>query len=184
MLRFLKSLFQLILSPERGWEDISAEGTEPRVLLETGLYPLLGVTAASFFLNAVYHSGMQPVYLVQQAIILFIQYFLTFFVAQFVFTSYIHRYISSEVSRKRNDTYIAYGIALLALVSLLHNCIPVNLAIINFLPIYVAVVLWRGVRYMAVLPEKVGKFILLAIGSIIIPPYVIGFLFDIILPGS
>ncbi len=183
MLIFLKSLFQLILSPERGWEDISRDGFEPKQLLEQGMYPLLGITAASYFLNAVYHSDVEISYMVQQAIILFIQYFITFFVAQFVFSSYIHRFITSEVSSKRNDTYIIYGVSLLAVVSLLHNCLPVDLAIINFLPIYVAIVLWRGVRYMAVASEKVGQFMLMSIAAIIVPPYALGVLFDFIIPA-
>ena len=55
MLKFLKNIFQLILSPGNGWEDISHDGEDPKVLAAKGLYPIIGfasITAfAQFFYN-------------------------------------------------------------------------------------------------------------------------------------
>ena len=42
MLKFLKNIFQLILSPGNGWEDISHDGEDPKVLAAKGLYPIIG----------------------------------------------------------------------------------------------------------------------------------------------
>ena len=54
MSAYLKYLFQLILSPSRGWEDLSHDGADPDELLRRGLYPLTGITALSEFLQLFY----------------------------------------------------------------------------------------------------------------------------------
>lgn len=184
MFKFLKSLFQLILSPVRGWEDISYAGEDYRRLAAEGLYPLLGVASLTVFMAAIYRHGVELSYMIQQAIVTFVKYFVGYFIAVFILGSYIHRDSDAEISEKRNHTFVIYSIGLLAIISIIKNCLPMNLATLNFLPIYVAIVMWRGTRYMAIRPDRVGYFMILAIGAVIVPPFVIGFLFNLVIPGA
>lgn len=52
---------------------------------------------------------------------------------------------------------------------------------IMFLGIYTAIVLWRGDRYMAVREESVGRFMIFTILTVIVPPFLIIFIFNLIL---
>lgn len=54
MLQYLKYLFQLLLSPGLGWEDIEHTDPDPEELTRKGLYPLMGLAAATEFLAFFY----------------------------------------------------------------------------------------------------------------------------------
>lgn len=55
MKRYLKHLFQLILSPGNGWEDIDKADVPTRDIAVDGYYPLIALTAASVFMQGAYH---------------------------------------------------------------------------------------------------------------------------------
>lgn len=177
MLHFLKYLFQLIISPTPGWEDISHDGCNAKRLAVRGLYPLLGIMAMSAFIAYIYNCELSFSALLQNAVITFVEYFITYFIAIFLFSLYISKFIDGEQNEKRNMTFITYNIAILALIRIIDNCMPVELSLIQFLPIYVAIVMWKGMKYMAVNKNKVGQFMLLSILSIILPPYLLSMLF-------
>ncbi|MCI9607080.1 MAG: hypothetical protein HFJ94_02745 [Muribaculaceae bacterium] len=182
MATFFKLLFQLILSPSQGWQDVSHDAVPYSRLASSGFYPLIAVAALLFFMQGLYHPGLYSFgVMVQEVIIIFVEYFLSFFLAQFIFSCFIHRYVMTEPSENHNATYIIFGLSLLALASLVENCLPIYLPVRQFFAIYIAIVLWRGVRYMAIYPHKVGHFMLMAIGAIILPPFIINFLFNIII---
>ncbi|MDE6049965.1 MAG: hypothetical protein K2G09_09790 [Paramuribaculum sp.] len=181
MATFFKLLFQLILSPYQGWSDVSHDSVPVNRLLSAGFYPLILLTALAVFLQGVYHPGFTFIILFEKCIVVFVEYFISFFIARFIFTSFIHRYITSEISEKRNDTFIIFPLSLLALATLVENCIPIYMPIREFFAIYVAIIMWRGTRYMAVRSEKVESFMIMSILAVIVPPFVIGFLFNAII---
>lgn len=181
MATFFKLLFQLILSPSQGWQDVSHDSVEPRRLATSGFYPIIALAALAFFLQGFYHPAERSfIMMVQEAIIIFVSYFLSFYLAQFIFSCFIHRYVMTEPSEKHNSTYIIFGLSLLALAALVENSLPIKLPVRQFFAIYIAIVLWRGVKYMAVYPEKVGHFMLMSIGAILLPPFIINSFFKII----
>jgi hypothetical protein len=182
MLKFLKFLFQLIISPTPGWEDISHEGRDAKLFATEGLYPLLGITALSTFITYFFNdSGL--IALLQKAIITFIQYFASYFIAIFLFSVHISKYIDGEPNEKRITTFITFNIAILAIIRIIENCLPIELSIVQFLPVFVAIVMWKGTKYMAVNKNKIGQFMLLSIISIIVTPYLLQALFNFILPS-
>lgn len=180
MLHFFKHILQLLFSPGNGWEDISHEGRDARRLASEGLYPLLGITALSTFISCFYTSDFDLIRLIQQAIVSFIQFFVTYFFAIFMFSMHLGKYIEGEMNEKRNMTFITYSIALLAFIKIIENCLPIELSLVQFLPVYVAIIMWKGTKYMAVKNDKLGHFMILTIFSIIVPTYLIGYLFDFI----
>lgn len=180
-LYYLRDALQLVLAPVKGWEDISADGLNDNLLLKQGLLPLLVLTAISSFISLIFEADVSIVGVLQQAIITFMKYFATYYLACLVFTLYLPRCISVEFSLKKCHTFIIYGITLLSLVNIVENCIPVELAVLFIMPIYVLYILWRGLRYMCVSFEGVGTFIFITILSILLPPYMLQYLFEIVL---
>ena len=185
---YLQYLFQLILSPRNGWEDIdkamSASGSRltPSRIAAEGFYPLIALAAVVFFLQGIYHPGLLSFGMMfQEAIVIFVQYFLSYYFAQFVFSCFIHRYVMTDPSEK-TQLYIHSFRAVAARTCLAGGKLSADIpSRAPVFAIYIAIVLWRGVRYMAVYPEKVGHFMLMSIGAILLPPFIINFLFNIII---
>ena len=181
MLKFLKNIGQLILSPGNGWDDISYSGDDPKVLTSTGLYPLLGLAATTTFMRYIYEPDLELVLLLQQAIIVFVKLFVTYFIASAVFGITLFRWVDGKPNEKKYNTIIAYSLAIVALILTLENCLPIKLSLINFLYIYVALVIWKSSRYLAVKAKYVGHFMITAILSIIVLPFLVGALLSCII---
>lgn len=181
MLRFIKLLFQLIMSPSRGWEDISAEGVDPSQLARSGFFPLTVAMGLSVFMQGVYHLEHTFVELLSLAVIEFVAFFVSFFIATHFMSTYIYRFTDSIPSDKRTQTFVMMGQSLLALSLLVQNCLPFDIDLVLFLGIYTAIVLWRGERYMAVRAASVGRFMAFTICTVIVPPFLIILLFNLIL---
>lgn len=177
MTLFLKILFHLILSPSRGWEDVAQYDPDLNRLLKCGLYPMAGVAALSAFVVGCYDPALSFVVLFQRAIITFVQFYISYYIAQMVFPMFIRRYVvDGEVSEYRTGVFIAIGIGLLAIIKVIMNCLPVELSLVQFLPVYVAVVLWKGAPYLNVSPDKMNRFVVLSVASIIAPVYLLALL--------
>lgn len=108
MLKFLGYLLQLIISPARGWEDITARGEEPRAIASSGFYPLIGITACTVFIQRFYVSSLSLVTMIQNAVVTFVQYFVTFFFAVFLFSFSLSEW--STVSPMKRSTPLSYCI--------------------------------------------------------------------------
>lgn len=184
MLKFLTCLIQLIISPAKGWEDIAAVGVDPRKLCSDGFYPLLGVTACSEFIRRLYDSDLGFVSLIQDAIITFVGYFVAYFLASFLFSIFLGRVIDGEPNEKKYHTFAIYNLSILALITIIANCLPMELSIVQFLPVFTIVVMWMGKRYLAVREEKSFTFIFLSAVAILVMPYLLGYLFNMVVPNA
>jgi len=182
MWKYLKHLFQLILSPGHGWEDISASGIDYRTLAGSGFYPLTAVTAVTTFLQMLYHDTMTLSQTLMKAIIAFVIYFLGYFISTFVMSLFLAPIVDGELSEQRYHSFVLYSLGLLEFIAIIANCVPVPLAITSYLPIYVAIIMWKGSRYMAVKQGLTNRFVVLALIGVLAPPYLLKFLFNILMP--
>lgn len=181
MLTFIKYLIQLIIAPVNGWEDISGDGEKSRHIALRGLSAVLVVVALSSFTALFYKHDVGVVQVVQSAIIIYVLYWVTFFFADFMFTTFLPRITDAPAEEGRVKTYIAYNVAVLSLVTLVTNLLPFTFALIQLLPIYVGIIMWRGTDYLGVPAPVAGKFMILAVATVLIPPVLIGMLFEIVL---
>lgn len=182
MLKFIGLLIQLIVSPGRGWEDIAAKGDDPRKICADGFYPFIGVTACTVFVRYFYDIDRGLVDLIQGAIITFVAYFASYFFASFMFSVFGKSLFDGEINEKKYNTFIIYNLSLLALITIISNCLPMELSVVEFLPIFVLLVMWMGAKYLCVKENSGVKFILLSTISILVPPYVLVYLFNLLLP--
>lgn len=183
MWHFLKNLFQLAIGPQHGWEDIALEDKDPEKLTADGLYPLLGVVAISSFCQMIYHHDMGLVYPLERAIIIFSVYFVTLMLAQNLVPSMLDKCVESgEVDLQRTSTFIIYSLGLMAIVSMIENLVPLELSLVQFLPVLVALVMWKSARYLKIMPSQNGRFIFVAIVFVLLPPILLNMLLSMILP--
>lgn len=180
MFHFIKYVIQLMLSPSPGWEDISSEGREMNALVYRGLFPFALLVALSTFVGIFDEKTFGD--MMHVAIVSFVKYVMTYYLAVFMFSMYVSNLIVGELNEKRNTTFIAYSIGVLMFINLFSNCIP-NVPLTELLPLYIIVVMTKGYKYMAIQKEKKVKFVLLSVISIFVPPYLFSSLFNYILPN-
>lgn len=161
MLKYLKHLFQLILFPSRGWEDISETGDEPAELCRAGLYPLLGVLALSNFVQLIY-GRLTMVTALEHAVIDFGVYFAAYFLGTFIIEETIRPILNGEANRRKIETVSVYAIGLLTLISIIPNLLPVWLNPLHVLPIFAGLIIYKAYRYLAVRQEDDVRFLLLS----------------------
>lgn len=183
LLYFLRDMFQLVLSPIKGWEDVAADKFNGRDLLIKGYIPFIAIASVTVLIKVVYSPEATLIVGLQQMVVCFVKYFVSYYLAAFVFTLFLPTCIEGELSMLKCQTFIIYGLALLALVNIIKNCIPVDLAISFVMPVYVLYILWRGLRYMNISFNGVGTFLLLVIFALIAPPYALQYFFNFILPN-
>lgn len=75
MKTYLKYLFQLILSPRHGWEDIEKGDEDANSLLSSGYYPLIAVMALSVYAGMLFHRNAEFIKLFVEMVVLFVVYF-------------------------------------------------------------------------------------------------------------
>ena len=65
---------------------------------------------------------------------------------------------------------------------ILGNLIPIELEIMKFLALYSIFVIWKGLRYLDVNEHKTGNYMFLSVVSVVMPPFLLKFLFSILMP--
>lgn len=170
MLQFLKNMTQLILSPDRGWEDVSASVTKPDMLFRKAYYPFIAMAALSEFVRLFYHGHGGVLTVIELAIALFGSYFVSYFISRLILEHYLQPLVDGEVNEVKTGLFTIYGLGLLALIEMIANMLPTDLTLVKFLPMFVALILYKGFKYMAVKPDHELRFLCLAIAAVIVVP--------------
>lgn len=170
MLRYLKNMMQLLLSPSRGWEDISADSTETQELLERGYYPLLGAVAISCFMKFLWIKDITLAGVLTQAVLTFGTFFACYFLVRFILDLFAGNLVYGEVSEKKLDNISIYCLSVLAFFILIENCIPANLTLLKFLPLFVAMIAYKSGRYLGVPSEDDFRYGLIAVVATVVVP--------------
>lgn len=183
---YLQYLFQLILSPRNGWEDIEkatgGEGSRltPTRLAAEGYYPLIAIAAASVYTQALFKHHVVFLSLFMDMIITFVVYFISYFFSIFVLSVALEPMLKDEYDERRCQIFSLFTLGMLAVISIIVNCLPITPLVLFFLPCYVALVQWKGCEYMHIRPDRIGHFMMLAILGVLLPPYIFRFIFSLI----
>lgn len=180
---FLKYLFQLILSPSRGWEDLSHDGPDPEALLQKGFYPLTGIASATQFLKLIFDYDATLSNVLRTAIVVFCTFFVAAFIGKLLLDFFIPRMIEGEMSSRRTATLNVMSLSVLVLIIIIASCVPGNLIISFFavLPVYAVLIFYKASRYMAIRQDCESKFLCLGIGSVLIVPLFLYWILKLIL---
>lgn len=173
-------MLQLLISPARGWEDISAAGVAPGRLTRAGFYPLLAIAVISCLVKLIYKNDPAYTFIpaLIAAVITFTKYFVTLFLASYAFSIFMPSIAGSANTHFKNLTCITYCLGILVLINILSNLLPIDLVIVAMLPLYVIFVVFKAARYLDVEDEREGQFMILSILTLIAPPYIISFIFN------
>lgn len=181
MLSFLKYLLQLVMSPHRGWEEVSADSRSAEQLTQTGLYPLIGIAALSEFIQYFYVRELGLITLLERALAEFVTYFATYFIARTVLEMAMPSLVSGEPNARKIDRLVIYSLSLMVIIEIIANALPVNIPIVTFLPIVVLVVIWKSSLYLSVRQDREIMYVAVAGCSVILLPILLYALFSLII---
>lgn len=179
MLRYLQHMVQLLLSPTRGWEDVASHPIEGGEAFRRGLLPLMVISALSVVFRAVYQFHSSVATLIPAAVISFLQYFLTYLIAQVALSAYLPRISAGgKTDEQRLQLFLCFTVGMMAVIGIIGNLLPMTLTLIEFLPIYVAVVMFRAHGYLGIRSDVVGTYVGSTVLSVIVPVYLFGFILN------
>lgn len=181
MSAYLKYIFQLILSPTRGWEDISHDGADPDELLRRGFYPLTGITALTEFVQMFYSHGAALGSVLQQATATFCAFFAAVYLSRMLLDAWLPKVTEGQPSERRTATLNIMCIGQMEIIAIIANCVPAGLTLIHFLPIYALLIFYKASRYMAVRVDSEMNYLVVGLLSVVAVPKVLYWLLSLIL---
>lgn len=170
---FLKHLFQLLLAPSRGWEDVSASGVAYDALLRRGYFPLVVVTGASEFVQLVYSTTLTFVGALESAVAVGGGLFASLYAARLYMDMLLPRLINEKINLVKANVLTTYMLGLDCLYRIFSNLLPASLTFLSFLPLLSVLVLFKSMAYMGVDEERTINYLALAVGGVVILPLVI-----------
>lgn len=182
---YLRNLLQLIIFPASGWDDIERDNKlhgdamtdYMRRIFLCGLLPLIGLASVTALLGAAYHHSVTIAIATTTAIVTFVKYFVAYYIGTFVLQMLLPRWTeTSGRLHKAADAasmLIVYAMGYLVMVTLLRNLLPVDLALLMFLPIYVILILWKAKSVLDIIPDKSGLYLVATSLLTLAVPYVI-----------
>lgn len=170
MLQYLKNIIQLILSPTKGWEDISASLSSPDKLARDAYFPMLLVVALTEFIRIFYNDSVGFVTALELAIALFGSYFVSFYIARLIFEYYLKQLVIGDINTTKISIFTLYGLGMMLMIEAIENIIPTDLTLIKFLPLFVALILYKGSAYMSVKADYEIRFLCVTIATLIVVP--------------
>lgn len=180
MLHYLKLMLQILMSPKRGWDDVAADETSPRYLLRQGLLPVAIVASLTVGLGFLYQIRPQAYTIILTGVVAFVRYMLTYFIAVALLVYLLPRVTNDgAVDRTRVELFSVYCVGMMALIGILENIIPYQkgntplLPLIQFLPLYVVVVMIQGRGILNIIENRLFIFAAITIIGIILPIFLI-----------
>lgn len=161
MWTYIKNIFQLIISPDNGWDDIAAAGKSRGDVVSMGW--MVMIAAASVFVPLFYTSHSPLLAMCQLFVAVNVSLWATYFIADNALSWVLPRLCDGVYDEKTAGTFTAYSVGLLSLQILLSDILPVTFAILELWPMYVVVIMWRGMKILDCQPAVTGKYLLLVI---------------------
>lgn len=198
ILVFLRNLFQLVVAPARGWEDLEAErdGMTERAEEELASFnylhcflPTIAVCSLSWFIRLIYGYSGGLLGCVQGSVVMFVSLFLGAQVSMWLMGFAMPRLMEEDPrlpsdakwNRGRMMDMICYSITFIGLVLMLTNVIKVRIALLEFLPFYVVFIIWKGWHYVGIREQNIGLFMISACLSVLGSVYIISFLLNAVM---
>ncbi len=169
MLRFLKYIIQLILSPKNGWDDLDAQSPPMKTMLYKGFYPLLGVSVATEFLALVYHDESFLKVLVS-AFADFGAFFLAVYLTRLVLSLVLPNLSREMPGNDKIEMFSVVAVGLMVFFQIIDNVVPWSLMLLKFLPLYVILVLSKSFAYLDVRRDCEMHFLVLAAAIVVAAP--------------
>lgn len=173
MLKFILRLFQLLLAPQAGWEDVSSAALPEDKIRKSGFTPWVIVVALSELLRLYYQPDLSVFSAIMSALIVGGSLFVSMYIARLILEIGIERIIRATVSPARIHIFTLYNLGVIGIYRVLTNAIPASLTILFFLPLLSIIVIHKGMSYVGVKEQSAFPFLVLGVIAILVIPYLL-----------
>ncbi|MGN0222769.1 MAG: hypothetical protein ACI4AM_01955 [Muribaculaceae bacterium] len=177
MLLFLGRIIQLLLSPEHGWEDISAAGERAEDIQRRRYLPLVCVVALSQLVRLFYEPQLGVFSALAAVVAVGGAYLASLFIAKMVMAYTIRLWVDEAADVERIHVVVLYTLGITAFYRLIYNLIPTPMMLLKLLPLLSLLVILRATDFLGVSPDKGLRLIGLGFLAVIVLPYWITCLF-------
>lgn len=167
MWKFLRNILQLIISPDNGWSDIGKSKTGVHDLARR-LLIVTTVSSLTALLHLMQLGHPSVVYIIQAIIVTVVSLWTAYFLGDFALTNFLKN-LKKKVDENTISTFVTYSVALSSLQFLIQGLLPFTMAIVQLWPLYVLVVMWRGMDYLGIGRDSTLWYLLVITLSIIVP---------------
>ena len=171
---FFKHLIQLLLSPSRGWEDISEAGRSVDDIRRTGYYPLIGITALSRVLRLLYGNSPSVVDLLLSAIAVAGTMFASMYIGRLLLDMTLPKCTDGHFNPTKVDCFTTYLLGIDCLFLIFANAMPAHMTFVNFLPLLSLIIIFKATQYLDIREDSRLNFTILAIIAVIVIPIALG----------
>lgn len=177
MLIFLGRIIQLLLSPEHGWEDISAAAERAEDIQRRRYLPLVCVVALSQLVRLFFEPQLGVFSALAAVVAVGGAYLASLFIAKMVMTFAVRKWVDEAIDVEKVHVVVLYTLGLAAFYRLIYNLIPTPMMLLKLLPLLSLLVILRATRYLGV-PSEMGLRIMgQGFLLVIVLPTVITYLF-------
>ena len=167
----VSSLFALVAAPGKAWQSISSKEESQATFLNGYLYPIMGITALSVFVNL-----LNDQFTLEKALKLmtidFVKFFVGFYIASFLIDELLQKFFDREKNPKQVQLFVGYTL-FMGMFSFL-----------RFAPLYIIYIIWEGSKYyMDINENKRLMFVVLSSLILIFSPDIIERFMFILMPG-
>lgn len=180
---YIRQLFELLLSPSSGWDEVSARAATPEQVERKGFYPWLAVTALSEFVRLAYNPALTFLGALGAAIIVGGAMFVSLYAARLLLDVTLRPHVDGTLNVAKVGVFAEYMVGMTCLFRIVANLLPASLTLVHFLPLLSALVIFKGARYVGVKTDSLMTFLFWGvIATVFIPMFATSLLMLVIEP--
>lgn len=169
-LQYIKQIAQLLLMPDRGWEDVSASVHNPDTLQRRGYMPLVVLTGLSEFLPLAYSHGQGWVAAIISAVVMGVAMFSSLYLARLFLEMTFCRYVDRTVNRMKLSLFTTFLLGINCFYIIITNASPASMTLLKLLPLLSVIVIFKSTAFLGVGEENQLTFTGLSIIAVIACP--------------
>lgn len=180
----IRLLFEMMINPIEGWKKIRRTKSTPEETARGCFYPILAIAAASCFMECIYNSATT----LSMAMIEAVKIFVSLFFGNFLALTFVKMLMPKD-QKKIADTvfgkkYMMYLLSTLGLFWTLFELLPMIGPVLSFTPLWTIYLAMRGARFFRFPEEKSSMLTAVMCGIVVAAPYVVFWVFDMLLPAG
>jgi hypothetical protein len=140
----------------------------------------MGLAAATAFVQGFYDVDFSLMRLIQTALAIFIVLFISFWFGRSMMETFLEKYTEKEPGTLVGGTVAVYTSALLCLIQIFNNFMPVELPILMLLPTFIIIIIWNADQYLSIAKDMRGQFLGFATLVLIAPSIALNYILSLL----
>lgn len=170
-----------MLSPTKGWEDISAAGVSYTDTQQRGFFPLIAITALSEFFRLIYSADLSFLQALGSVVAIGGGMYASLYACRLFLDIALTKFISAKINILKVNLLSVYLLGLDCLFRILANLLPATMTFLSFLPLISLLVLFKSVTYLSVPEDRIINYLIISFIGVVVIPLTICWLLTLII---